>query len=207
MDVAKEVPECGEDSSWFGSLRLLGPGSQAPGPVESCSPQVVLPMPGSPSRSRLAAPRSMSSSRLYSWLTSSSPVLTTQYPESRPRRPSCCRRGRKWPLTSTVGRQHASSASNPLRQRPIRTGTCSYRAASVRKVGGLAAKSVTPIRVCIGSPSAGVDRPTRGPDQPATRADQISRSRIRTSVRSWPRLTSSRRVARSALRLRSRSRL
>ena len=47
----------------------------------------------------------------------------------------------------------------------------------------------------------------RPPDQPATRADQISRSRIRTSVRSWPRLTSSRWVARSALRLRSRSRL
>ena len=44
-------------------------------------------------------------------------------------------------------------------------------------------------------------------NQPATRADQISRSRIRTSVRSWPRLTSSRRVARNALRLRSRSRL
>jgi hypothetical protein len=46
---------------------------------------------------------------------------------------------------------------------------------------------------------SGVDRSERvsieqrkALDQPATRADQISRSRMRTSVRSWPRLTSSR---------------
>src|SRR5262249_20210343 len=58
----------------------------------------------------------------------------------------------------------------------------------------------------VAAPVSGATSGARD-DQPAPRADQISRSRIRTSVRSWPRLTSSRRVARSAVRLRSRSRL